>query len=101
MAKSSADQSQFLTQGEKALSQRDKLILATRQSVAAQLAAALIACDGRPHSVEDALVVFTDVLFTLYPQSGQEKYETWVRGKRSHRTAPSLIDTQERLSAAE
>ena len=77
---------QLLAQGEKALSQRDKLILATRQGAAAQIASAMIIASGRAHTLEEATQVYTDVLFTLFPQQGQDRYEVWLRdGRRSAR----------------
>jgi hypothetical protein len=74
---------QLLTQGEKGLSQRDKLILAVRQSAAAQIAGAMIIASGRPHSLDEAIRVYTDVLFTLFPQQGQDRYEEWLRERRA------------------
>ncbi len=74
-----AEQAQLLAQGEKALNQRDKLIQATRQLAAAQIASAMIMASGRPHSVDEAAKVFTDVQFTLFPQQGADKYEEWLR----------------------
>jgi hypothetical protein len=71
------EQGQLLAQGEKTLSQRDKQILAARQSVAAQLASAMIISSGRPHNLAEATQIYTDVLYTLFPQQGQEKYEEW------------------------
>ncbi len=80
-----AEQKQLLAQGEKALSQRDKMILATRQSAAAQIAGAMIISSGRPHSLEEAARIYTDVLFTLFPQQGQDKYEEWFKESRARK----------------
>jgi hypothetical protein len=79
------EQKQLLAQGEKSLSQRDKLILATRQSAAAQIAGAMIIASGRPHSLDEAAQVYTDVLFTLFPQQGQDRYEEWLKESRGRR----------------
>jgi hypothetical protein len=75
------EQKQLIAQGDKALSQRDKLILATRQSAAAQIAGAMIISSGKPHSLEEAMQIYTDVLYTLFPQQGQDRYEEWARGR--------------------
>jgi hypothetical protein len=76
---------QYLAQGEKTLSQRDKLILATRQSAAAQIAGAMIIASGRQHSLDEATRVYTDVLFTLFPQQGQDRYEEWLRDSQGRK----------------
>jgi hypothetical protein len=78
-----AYQKQLLAQGEKTLSQRDKLILATRQLTAAQLASAMINSSGQAHDLAATMRAFTDVWFSLFPQSGQARYEEWAREHRS------------------
>ena len=56
----------LLVQGEKALVQRDKLIVALRQNVASQLAAAIIQSAGQPHSPQEAVRIFRETYSALF-----------------------------------
>lgn len=50
---------------------------ATRNLAIATLAGAIITSAGRPHSVKDAMRVFDDVRFAMFPMPGQSRYEKW------------------------
>lgn len=53
----------------------------TKSSVAASLAGGIIAASGKPHSVEEALSVFNDVYWTMYPQPNNGRFVTWQNGQ--------------------
>jgi len=70
------DQKEVLREKAPSLSeQNDRMIMATRQMTAAQLANAIIVSSGRAHDLDDALRVFNDVWFLLFPQSAQDNFE--------------------------
>lgn len=54
-----------------------KMAYLLQGTVAASIAGGMIAATGRPHSVEEAVKVFEDVLFHLYPVHGHSRYESW------------------------
>lgn len=60
-----------------ASSQSTLTIETMRQSVAATLAAAIITSAGRPHSIAEALNVWRDVQFAIYPAHGNSRYREW------------------------
>ena len=63
-----------------------KMLNVTRQSVAATLATAIISSSGRTHSVDEALAVFNDLFWTLYPAPKNEKYLQWQGDKIGRET---------------
>ncbi len=52
--------------------------VSSRHVVAASLAGGIIASSGLPHTVPQALEVFADVFWTLYPDRGSEHYDAWA-----------------------
>lgn len=60
-----------------------KMVYLLQGTVAASIAGGMIAATGRSHSVEEAVKVFEDVLFHLYPAHGHSRYESWKHGFNS------------------
>jgi hypothetical protein len=50
-------------------------------TAAATLTAALIGAAGRPHSVDEAMRLFQDVHFSLFPQANHGAYQAWQKNK--------------------
>jgi len=58
------------------------LLVAARQQVAATLAAAMIGQAGRTHSAAEAMQVFQNVYWCLYPEPDSAHYKAWKSEKR-------------------
>jgi hypothetical protein len=58
-----------------------QVLIASRQAVAASLAGAIIASAGRPHSIGEALEVFRDVYWAIYPEPSHGNYQAWAHNK--------------------
>ncbi len=54
--------------------------VSSRHIVAASLAGGIMASSGLPHTMPEALAVFADVFWTLYPDRGSEHYTAWAEG---------------------
>ncbi len=55
------------------------IIAASKNAAAASLAGGLIAASGRPHSLEEAMAVFTEVCFAMDPHPGHGRYKAWAQ----------------------
>jgi hypothetical protein len=64
-----------------------KLINATQHAAAATLTAALITAAGRPHSVDEAMNLHRDVMYSLYPANfmNSAEYQTWQQHKQTRK----------------
>jgi len=50
-------------------------IYASRSAAAAALTGGIIAAAGRPHSIDEAMEIYTSVYFTMYPEPGRGRYQ--------------------------
>jgi len=62
----------------KAPTELGKLNVATRNAAAASLAGGIIAASGRPHSIDEAMVVLENVMNTMFPHPKAPKYIKWA-----------------------
>ena len=63
--------------------QQIQLANATEHQVAATLAAAVISSASRPHSVREAVQVYYDVYWSLYPRPGMGHYQAWQKSNKA------------------
>jgi hypothetical protein len=59
--------------------QEVQLVSAAQQQVAATLAAAVIAGANRPHSVREAVDIYHDVYWSLFPRPNTGHYQAWQK----------------------
>jgi hypothetical protein len=57
------------------------LLQLLRRQNATTLAAAIISASGRPHSIEQALEIVTDIQFALNPNPRAGAYQEWAKTK--------------------
>ena len=58
-----------------------------KKNTAASLASGVIASMGNPVTIEDALEIFNDCYFTLFPDQNNGRYNTW-KSDRALRKLP-------------
>jgi hypothetical protein len=61
-----------------------KSLHAMRAAAAASLAGGLIAATGRPHTLRQALHVYQDVYWALWPEHGHARYEAWAKDENRY-----------------
>ncbi|MBN9219238.1 MAG: hypothetical protein J0I79_14900 [Mesorhizobium sp.] len=54
-----------------------KQTAATQAAAAASLAGGIIAASGRPWTMEEAISVYHDAFFSMFPQPGHGRYDMW------------------------
>jgi len=53
----------------------------SKNAAAAALASGIIAASGRPHSIEEAMDVYQNVYFTMFPAPGYGHYQAYQANK--------------------
>jgi hypothetical protein len=59
------------------LQQIAQLIESNKKAAAASLAGGIIASSGKRYSMEEAIKVFNDAYFSLFPSVGHGRYDMW------------------------
>jgi hypothetical protein len=55
---------------------------ASRSAAAAALAGGIIAASGRPHSIAEAIELYQNVHFALFPEPNRASYREWLATKK-------------------
>jgi hypothetical protein len=61
-----------------------RAVHAARASAAASLAGGLIAASGRAHTLREAVHIYQDVYWALWPEHGHPRYEAWARDENRY-----------------